>query len=288
MHDLRIGFAGLGTMGAPMAANLLRAGFSVSVYNRTAGRCGPLVELGAFACQTLAELGSSSDVVITMVSDTPDVEAILLQPDGIAASLAAGAVVIDMSTIAPSAAVRFAQILSQRSISMLDAPVSGGEGGAKAGTLSIMVGGDRNVYERCLPILSALGTNIVYAGPSGRGQMTKLVNQIATSLNLLAAVEAVRVAQAAGLNVKDTLHVIGGGAGASWMLTNLGPKIAAGDFAPGFSIRLQDKDLKLAKAFTAELALETPGLALTASLFHDALERGLGELGNQGLYRLWE
>lgn len=288
MHNLRIGFAGLGAMGAPMAANLLRAGFIVSVYNRTAERCRPLVERGAIACQTLAELGSSSDVAITMVSDTPDVEAILFQPGGIAPSLAAGAVVIDMSTIAPSAAIRFAQMLSQRSISMLDAPVSGGEAGANAGTLSIMVGGDRDVFERCQPILNAIGTNIVYAGPAGRGQMTKLVNQIAASLNLLAAVEAVRVARAAGLNVQDTLRVIGGGAGASWMLTNLGPKIAAEDFAPGFRIRLQDKDLKLAEAFSAELGLETPGLALTASLFHDAVERGLGELGNQGLYRLWE
>lgn len=130
MHNLRIGFAGLGTMGAPMAANLLRAGFIVSVYNRTAERCRPLVERGAIACQTLAELGSSSDVAITMVSDTPDVEAILFQPGGIAPSLAAGTVVIDMSTIAPSAAIRFAQMLSQRSISMLDAPVSGGETGA--------------------------------------------------------------------------------------------------------------------------------------------------------------
>ena len=288
MHRLRIGFIGLGTMGAPMAANLLRAGFGVSVYNRTPERCAPLVEWGATACHTLVELGSMSDVVITMVSDTPDVEAILFQPGGIASSLAAGAVVIDMSTIAPSAAIRFSKRLSDRSISMLDAPVSGGETGARAGALSIMVGGDRDVFERCQTILTALGANIVYAGSAGRGQMTKMVNQIATSLNLLAAVEVVRVARATGLDLQDTLQVIGGGAGASWMLTHLGPKIASGDFAPGFSIRLQYKDLKLALAFAGELALETPGLAMTASLFHDAVEHGLGELGNQGLYRLCE
>jgi len=227
-------------------------------------------------------------VVITIVSDTPDVEAVLFSPDGIAASLAPGGVVIDMSTIAPAAAVRFAKMLAERSIGMLDAPVSGGEPGAVKGTLSIMVGGEPQVFERCLPVLQAMGRNIVHAGPSGRGQMTKLVNQIATSLNLLAAVEVVRVAKAAGLDAEDTLRVIGGGAGASWMLENLGPKIAAGDWTPGFRIRLQDKDLRLAKAFAAELGLETPGLALTAALFHTANERGLGEAGNQGLYLLWE
>ncbi|MCU1258990.1 MAG: tartronate semialdehyde reductase [Bryobacterales bacterium] len=275
-------------MGAPMAATLLRSGFILSVYNRTTARCGPLVELGARACETLGELGAASDVVITMVSDTPDVEAILFGSGGLAASLAPGAVIIDMSTIAPAAAVRFAKLLAERSVAMLDAPVSGGEAGARSGTLSIMVGGERAVFERILPVLNAMGTSVVHAGPAGRGQMTKLINQIATSLNLLAAVEVVRVARAAGLNVEDTLRVICGGAGASWLLTNLGPKIAAEDFAPGFRIRLQDKDLQLARAFAGGLGVETPGLALAASLFRRALEYGLGELGNHGLYRLWD
>jgi 3-hydroxyisobutyrate dehydrogenase-like beta-hydroxyacid dehydrogenase len=288
MHDGRIGFVGLGIMGAPMAANLVRAGFTVSVYDRLAERCQPLVGLGAKACGSLAELASESSVVITMVPDTPDVDALLFQPEGIAQSLPAGSVVIDMSTIAPGAAVRFARQLSERSIAMLDAPVSGGEPGARTGRLSIMVGGERDVFDRCVPIFRALGADVVYTGPNGRGQMTKLVNQIVTSLNLVAAVEAVRVARAAGLDLDDTLQVIGGGAGSSWMLTHLGPKIACGDFAPGFSIRLQDKDLRLALAFAGELGIETPGAALAASLFHQACERGLGDLGNHGLYRLWE
>ncbi len=288
MQGTKLGFAGLGIMGAPMAANLVRAGFAVSVYDRVAERREQLADLGAKACESLAELASLSTVVITMLPDTPDVEAVLFQPGGVAETLSPGSMVIDMSTIAPGATAQFARRLRERSIWMLDAPVSGGEPGARTGRLSIMAGGEREVYDRCLPIFRAMGSEIVYAGPSGRGQMTKLVNQVATSLNLVAAVEVIRVARAAGLDLDDTLHVVGGGAGSSWMLTHLGPKIAAGDFAPGFSIRLQDKDLRLALEFAGELGIETPGAAFAASLFRQACEQGLGDLGNHGLYRLWE
>jgi 3-hydroxyisobutyrate dehydrogenase len=247
-----------------------------------------LAALGASVCPALADLGSSNEVVITMISDTPDVEEVLFQQQALAPAMKPGSVFIDMSTIAPSATVRFANLLAERSIAMLDAPVSGGEPGAKAGTLSIMVGGRREVFESCLPIFQAVGSNIVYMGPSGHGQMTKMVNQTVASLNLLATVEAVRVARASGLNVEDVLQVIGGGAGSSWMLTHLGPKIASGDFAPGFTIRLQDKDLQLARNFASELGVEAPGLALTSSLYRQAADQGLGELGNHGLYRLWK
>ena len=251
----------------------------MSVYNRTPARCQALAGLGASVCRTLAEVGSASEVVITIVSDTPDVEQVLFQPQGLAQAMKPGSVLIDMSTIAPSATVRFARQLSEGSIAMLDAPVSGGDRGAKAGTLSIMVGGRREVFEKCLPIFQAMGNKIVYMGPSGRGQMTKMVNQTVGTLNLLATVEAVRLARAAGLDVEDTLAVIGSGAAGSWMLTHLGPKIASEDFAPGFTIRLQDKDLQLATRFAAELGVETPGLSLTASLFRQALDQGLGESG---------
>jgi 3-hydroxyisobutyrate dehydrogenase len=199
-----------------------------------------------------------------------------------------GSVFVDMSTIAPSATVRFARLLAELSIAMLDAPVSGGEAGARAETLSVMVGGRREVFESCLPIFQTIGNNIVHMGPSGHGQMTKMINQTVTSLNLLATVEAVRLARSAGLNVDDALQLIGGGAGTSWMLTHLGPKIASGDFAPGFTIRLQNKDLQLASSFAAELGVEAPGLALTSSLYRQAIDQGLGTLGNHGLYRLWK
>lgn len=284
---MKLGFAGLGIMGAPMASNLVRAGFDLKVYNRTPSRSAPLAALGATVASSLPGLGASCDIVIAIVSDTPDVEAILFQPDGLAAAMKPGSVFIDMSSIAPAATVRFARMLAERSIAMLDAPVSGGEAGAKAGTLSIMVGGPPEIFERCRPILQAMGNSVVHLGPCGSGQMTKLINQTVTSLNLLAAVEAVRLAQTAGVDVNDALRVIGGGAGGSWMISHLAPRIAAGDFKPGFTIKLQDKDLRNAAEFALQLGIDLPGLALTSKLFAQALEKGLGDLANHGLYRLW-
>ena len=171
---------------------------------------------------------------------------------------------------------------------MLDAPVSGGEAGAEAGTLSIMVGGERAVYERCLPLFHAMGKNVIYMGANGNGQKTKMVNQVVGALNLLATVEGIRLAAAAGLNVDDALKAVGGGAAGSWMLSNIGPRIARADFAPGFTIRLQDKDMRLALELFHDLGMDSPGTELTASLFRKAVERGLGEIGNHGIYRLWE
>jgi len=233
-------------------------------------------------------LAARSDVVITIVSDTPDVEAVLFAENGLASGLKPGSVVIDMSTISPRATAQFADRLRAQSVAMLDAPVSGGESGAKTGALSIMVGGDRAAFDRCLPLLQAMGKNIVYTGTNGNGQKTKLVNQIVGSLNLIAAVEGLRVAQAAGLDPGDTIRAVGAGAAGSWMVSHLGPKIAAGDFAPGFSISLHQKDLRLAKEFVEELRLDAPGTLLSYELFTAALEAGLGECGNQGLFRLWE
>lgn len=284
---LKVGFVGLGIMGAPMAANVVKAGFSVGVYNRTSSKCLPLIERGATKYESLAELASNSDVVVTIVSDTPDVEAVLFGPGGLASNLRPGSIVIDMSTISPRATVEFAKRLQEQGVSMIDAPVSGGESGAIAGTLSIMAGGTQSAYERCLPLFQAMGRTIVYTGPSGHGQKTKLVNQVVGALNLLAAIEGLRLASAAGLNLETTLSAVGGGAAGSWMLSNLGPKIAAEDFRPGFSIRLQQKDLRLASEFFQELGLEGPGTDLTFSLFASALERGFGERGTQALYQLW-
>jgi 3-hydroxyisobutyrate dehydrogenase len=284
---MTIGFIGLGIMGSPMALNLLRAGYSLGVYNRTAAKCAVLADAGAQVYDSATALGSQSDVVITMVSDTPDVEAVLFGATGVAHGLRAGGVVIDMSTISPSAAEQFAERLRSRSIEMLDAPVSGGEAGAKAATLSIMVGGNEAVFHRCLPVLQALGKNIILLGPNGSGQKTKLVNQIVGAINLLATVEGLRVARAAGLNLPQLHQAISGGAAASWMLSNLGPRIIAQDFEPGFSIRLQTKDLRLADEFVRELRLDAPGTSLVHRLFEAALQKGLANQGNQGLYNLW-
>ena len=274
-------------MGAPMATNLVKASFPVSVFNRTSSKCRELVQRGVAQCDSLAQLALDSDVVITVVADTPDVEEVLFGRDGLAPHLRPGSIVVDMSTISPSATMRFAQRLQEQRSEMLDAPVSGGESGAIAGTLSIMVGGKREVYEQCLPLLRAMGRTVVYTGLNGNGQKTKLVNQVVVALNLLATVEGLRLAAASGLDLQTTLEAVGGGAAASWMLSNLGPKIIAGDFRPGFAIRLQQKDLRLASELIKDLGLEAPGTELTYSLFTAAREKGLGEEGTQGLYQLW-
>ena len=282
-----LGFVGMGIMGAPMAANLLKAGYKVSVYNRTRSRCEPLAAAGATVCDTPAEVARRSTVVMTMVSDTPDVEAVLFGSDGVASGVSAGSVVVDMSTISAEATVGFAHRLAELDATMLDAPVSGGESGAIAGTLSIMVGGDRDSFERCRPVFEAMGKNIVYTGEIGNGQKTKMVNQVVGSINLLGIVEGMRLAKQSGLDLQATIKAVGAGAAGSWMVSNQGPKIAAGDFNPGFFIKLQQKDLRLATELFRQLEMDAPGTELTYRLFTKALEKGLGELGNQGLYRLW-
>lgn len=285
---MKVGFVGLGIMGAPMAANLIGAGFALNVYNRTPGKCEALEKLGARAYPTPAGLASASEVVVTIVSDTPDVEAVLFGENGLAEGLEPGSVVIDMSTISPTRTVEFAARLADRRVDMLDAPVSGGDKGAIAGTLSIMVGGKQEAFNRCLPLFEAMGRNIVYAGPSGSGQKTKLVNQVVGSLNLLAMIEGIRMAEQAGLDPQRTLDAVGAGAAGSWMWTHLGPRVARRDFAPGFMIRLHQKDLRLAAEFARDLGIDMPGTALSHELFTEALRKGLGEQGNQGLYKLWE
>lgn len=270
-------------MGGPMAANLVKAGHELLTCNRR-----PKSIPGATAVASPADAARHRDIVISMLPATDGVEQVLFGEGGAAEALPPGAVFIDMSTISPVASMEFARRLASRSVSMLDAPVSGGDIGARNGTLSIMAGGEREVYERCLPVLRSLGSNIVYAGPSGSGQKTKMVNQVVAALNLLGAVEGLRLAAAAGLDLDTTLQAVAPGAAGSWMWANLGKKIAAGDFSAGFTIRLQQKDLRLAREFFEQLGLDAPGTALTAALFTQALEKGLGTEGNQALYRLWE
>jgi 3-hydroxyisobutyrate dehydrogenase len=234
------------------------------------------------------DLAAQSDVVITMVPDTPDVESALFGERGVSFGLKPGSIVIDMSTISPSATVRFAQRLAEKGCEMLDAPVSGGEPGAQAGTLAIMVGGKREVFEKCLAIFQAVGKTITFTGPQGNGQKTKLINQVVGSLNVLAMVEGLRLAGAVGLDLDATIRSVAGGAAGSWMVANLGPKVIKGDFAPGFSIKLHHKDLRLVHELATELGGDYPGIELVYSLFSSAVEKGLGGQGNQGLINLWK
>jgi len=284
----RIGFIGIGVMGKPMAANLLRKGYSLSMVSRHLAKEVSLIAQGALTVASPQELARTSDVILLMLPDTNTVEQVLFGGDGVAFGIRKGSIVIDMSTISPEKTIEFAERLAAIGCPMLDAPVSGGEKGAEAGMLGIMAGGAQDVFERCRPIFEAMGKTITYTGPSGCGQKTKLVNQLVGATNLLGAVEGLRLARAAGLDAQTTLQAVSSGAASSWMLANLGPKILQDDFAPGFSIRLQHKDLVLLRNWLAGISGDFPAADLVYSLFQRAMDAGLADQGNQGLINLWE
>jgi len=285
---MRIGVIGTGIMGRPIALNLLKAGFTLCVYNRTAAKCAPLVDAGATAVGSPRDAAEQSDVLITMVSDTPDVEAVLFGENGIWHGLKEGHIVIDMSSISPAETQRFASRLSDKNVEMLDAPVTGGEKGAVEGTLAIMVGGKKDIFDRCAPIFQAVGKTIVYAGANGNGQKTKLVNQILCAQHIVAMSDGLRFARESGLDMETTLRAVSGGAAGSWMLSNLAPRILDNDFAPGFMIKLQQKDLRLVREALQEMSGTYPATELAYKLFTDAVESGLGELGTQGFIKLFK
>jgi 3-hydroxyisobutyrate dehydrogenase-like beta-hydroxyacid dehydrogenase len=283
-----VGFAGLGIMGAGMARNLLRAGHAVGVYNRTAAKAEPLVEAGATQASSPKELAEASQVVMLCVSDTPDVEALLFGDDGLAAGLRPGALVIDCSTVSPEATRTWAAQLAELDVDFVDAPVSGGSEGAQKGTLSIMVGGSTDAVERARPYLEAIGSTITHVGAVGAGQTCKLVNQILVVVNMLAVSEALVFAKAGGLDLEKTLAAVTGGAAGSWMLANRGPQVIADDWRPGFTIDLQQKDLRL--VLEAADSLGVPALATSQvfQLYRTLQADGLGAEGNHALIKALE
>lgn len=284
----RIGFIGLGIMGRGMAANLLEAGLPVRVWNRTASRMGPLVEAGAAAGENPADVASKSDIVITCVSDTPDVEAVILGDRGVSSGARPGSLVVDMSTVSPSATREVAKRLEARGIEMLDAPVSGGSEGAANGTLSIMVGGDTGQVARAMPAFRAMGKTITHVGPIGAGQTVKLVNQIVVVVNMLAVGEGLLFAEAAGVDLAKTLDAITGGAAGSWMLQNRGPQVIERDWRPGFMIDLQQKDLRLALDAADEMGVPLLGTSTVFQLYRTLQRAGLGKEGNHALAKALE
>jgi 3-hydroxyisobutyrate dehydrogenase len=285
---MRIGLVGLGIMGRPMAENLLKAGFALTVYNRTRARAEELGRKGAQVAASPKEVASNSDVVITMVGDSPDVRSVVLGPDGVIEGARPGTVVIDMSTITPSVAREIAAALEVRDVQMLDAPVSGGEKGAIEGTLSIMVGGDATALEQVRPVLMAVGGTITHIGSNGMGQVCKLANQIAVGLNNLAMSEALAFAMKAGADMGKVLQALQGGAANSWALQVLGPKILHRDFAPGFMVSLQQKDLRLVLEEAEDLSLPLPGTALTHELYRAVQNYGGESEGNHALVKALE
>ena len=285
----RIGFVGLGIMGAPMALNLIKAGFSLKVYNRTdRPRVQEVVDAGGERVATPAAAADGSDVIITNVTDTPDVEEVILGENGVLQTARAGATVVDMSTISPRVTRDIAAALGEKGVHMLDAPVSGGDVGAQQGTLSIMVGGEQSVFDDCLPVFEAMGKNINLIGGHGAGQTTKACNQIAVSVANLAMAEALMLAAASDLDVGKVLDAISGGAAGSWNLTNLGPRILKGDFAPGFMVRLQQKDLKLVLEAANDVKLALPGVSLVHQFFNIVERLGCADEGTQALIKAYE
>jgi 2-hydroxy-3-oxopropionate reductase len=284
----KIGFLGMGIMGRPMARNLLKAGHQVTVYNRTEARCDEVVRDGALKARTPRDCAQGQDLVITCVTDSPDVEALLFGKDGAAEGASRGALFVDMSTISPVVARRIALRLKERGLGFLDAPVSGGDVGAQKGTLTIMVGGERGDFERAEPVLKAMGTRITHVGPSGAGQVTKAANQILCALNLLGVCEALALAHRSGIDLEVVHRVVTGGAGNSWSLENLGAAIIKGNFAPGFMVRLIQKDLNIVLDAARALGLSLPGTALATQLFRSSEAHGEGELGTQALFKAIE
>lgn len=284
----RIGFVGLGVMGKPMAKNLLAAGYLVTVWNRTRSRMDELLALGAKGADSPEEVAENCDIVITMLTDSPDVEEVILGSNGVIEGAGKGLIIIDMSTISPEVTRRIAGKLVEKGVRMLDAPVSGGEIGAIKATLSIMVGGPEEAFEECLPVLQALGKKITHMGPNGMGQTTKLCNQVICALNIQAVCEGLILGAKAGLDLEKLLDVVTAGAAGSWMLSNLGPKMVKRDFEPGFRIRHQQKDLRLALSFAAELSLPLPTTGLVHQIFRIAEAEGLSEKGTQALVTAME
>jgi 3-hydroxyisobutyrate dehydrogenase len=285
---LAIGFVGLGIMGAPMAGRLLAAGHRLTVYNRTAERCAPLVAAGARAASTPAGAAEGADLVISIVTDSPDAKEVLLGARGAAQGAKPGTLFIDMSTISPEAAREIGSQLGKRGIRFLDAPVTGGDVGAREGTLSILVGGEASDLERARPALESMGRRITHCGPVGAGQTVKACNQILCALNMVGIVEALHLAKANGIDLPTMLGALTSGAGGSWALEKLGPRIAGGDFNPGFMIRLIQKDLRIVQSIAKSVGLPLEGTALAQSYFADNEAHDEAALGTQAMYKALE
>jgi 3-hydroxyisobutyrate dehydrogenase len=284
----RIGFIGTGIMGRNMASHLMDAGHKLGVYSRTKEKSKPLLEKGAEWFGTAAELAGSSGIIFTMVGFPADVREIYLGEKGIVANARKGSCLVDMTTSSPVLAEEIYGAAAKKGIFALDAPVSGGETGAKNATLSIMVGGDREAYERILPLFGLLGRNIVYQGKSGSGQNTKMCNQIAIASGMLGVCEAMIYAMRSGLDPETVLKSIESGAAGSWSLSNYGPKMIKGNFDPGFYVKHFIKDMKIASETAKSMKIRTPGLDLALSLYEELAKNGGENLGTQGLFKIYK
>lgn len=283
-----IGFIGIGVMGKSMALNLMKNGYEVVVYNRTKEKAHSLIDGGAKWKNSIKELAEKADVIITILGYPHDVEEVYLGENGLLNNAQTGTYFIDMTTSKPTLAVEIYEAAKSRGMYALDAPVSGGESGAREATLAIMVGGDEADFNRVLPIFEKLGKNIILQGGPGSGQHTKMCNQMVIATAMIGICEAVTYAERAGLSPEKVLQSIETGAARSWSLTNLAPKMIDGDFEPGFYVKHFIKDMTVALESAEELGLLTPGLKLAKQLYEDLAEKGEENSGTQALYKLYK
>lgn len=283
-----IGFIGIGVMGKSMANNILKAGYKVVVYTRTKAKADELITNGALWCDSVKELAHKADVVISMVGYPQDVAEIYLGKNGVIQNLKAQSMIIDMTTSSPKLANEIYEEAKKYHIEALDAPVSGGDVGAKNATLAIMVGGDKQTYEKALSLLEFMGKTICYFGKAGSGQYAKMSNQIAIASNMMGVCEAIAYAKKSGLNPDDVLKVISTGAAGSWSLSNLAPRMLQGDFAPGFFIKHFIKDMKIAIDSAEAMNLDLPGLKLAKSLYEKLAKEGYENNGTQALLKYYD
>lgn len=285
---MKIGFIGIGVMGEAMAHHLLEAGHDLFVYNRTKSKADRLVEQGATWCESVADVAKASELIFTIIGVPADVESVYLDELGLIKQSKPGTILVDMTTSTPELAKCIAEAGKKQGVFCLDAPVTGGDVGAKNGTLTIMVGGEEEIFKKILPILELMGKTIVYMGAAGSGQHTKMANQIAIAGAAIGMVEALAYSKGADLDLQSVLEALTSGSAASWQLSNMAPRIIREDFNPGFYIKHFIKDMRIASNEAKEMQVELPGLDLVLSLYEKCEKQNLENLGTQALYKLYE
>jgi 3-hydroxyisobutyrate dehydrogenase len=284
----RIGFIGLGLMGGGMSMNLVKAGFLVTIWNRTVSKMEPLIEAGAKAADSPKEVAAASDIIVSIVTDSSDVEEVILGPEGAIHGTSPGDIVIDMSTISPAVTRQICEKLGEKDVRMLDAPVSGGAIGARDGTLSIMVGGDDETFSECLPVFEAMGKTITHVGGNGMGQTVKLVNQILVGTAMLGVAEALMFAKKSGVDLEKCHAAVSGGAAGGWQLTNNGARLLKGDMEPGFKIKDYLKDLRLIMEAAAEVKMPLVETSVVQQMYKSLEAEGLTQKGTQAVIKAVE
>lgn len=285
---MKIGFIGIGVMGEAMANHLLEAGHDLFVYNRTKSKADRLVEQGATWCESVADVAKASELIFTIIGVPADVESVYLDELGLIKQSKPGTILVDMTTSTPELAKHIDEAGKQQGVFCLDAPVTGGDVGAKNGTLTIMVGGEEEIFKKILPVLELMGKTIVYMGAAGSGQHTKMANQIAIAGAAIGMVEALAYSKGADLDLQSVLEALTSGSAASWQLSNMAPRIIREDFNPGFYIKHFIKDMRIASNEAKEMQVELPGLDLVLSLYEECEKQNLENLGTQALYKLYE